>query len=72
MLQIFGEVPRHVAVVAMVAAWGCMLINQSDGFGVNPEGARDELQGGGGGWLQVLEDLELGVYPYEFCGGGGF
>ena len=50
------EDPCHVAVVARVAVEGCPRINQLDGFGRHPKGARGEIQGGGG-WLQVLDGM---------------
>ena len=46
-------------------------MNHPDGFGGHPEGTRKALQGEGDK-LQVLDGMELHVYPAEFCGGGEF
>ena len=66
-----GQSPCHVVVVARVATEGYLHINLLDGFGEHKEGARRELHGEGD-WLQVLDDLELHIYPAEFSDGGGF
>ena len=64
-----GESPCYVVVVVKVAAEGCRLVNQPDGFGGHPEGVSGLLRGGGSG-LQVLEGLELPIDPAEFHGRG--
>ena len=68
-----GVAPHHVVVVAKVAAEGSPHINQPDGFGGNPEGARGALQsGGGGGKLKVLDGLKLHIYAAEIRSGEKF
>ena len=65
----FVDPPCHIAAIARVPLQGRGLINQLDGFGGHPKGARGEFQFGGDRF-QGLEGLKICVESAELRGEG--